>query len=1065
MEIRLLGSIEIVDGSGARIPVQGTRLQALIAALALQAGSVVSVDRLLDALWSDAPPDGATNALQRHVSSLRKVIGPGAVRRHGDGYVLDVDASSVDARAFEDLDRRGRAVLGAGDVAQARAYFAQALDLWRGDALSDLGESEFFRADITRLTEARLAALEARLDADLALGEHASLVAELERLAAEHPLREHFRAQLMLALARAGRQADALREYQTARTVLIEELGLEPSAELRALEASILDQDDSVAGARAPVGSRRRTNLPAALTAIVGRAGEVEGLQRVLEDARLTTIVGPGGAGKTRLALEVAREWFARGSDETWLVELAGVRDPDAVAPTIGAALELSEAADPASITRITQFLGRAPALLVLDNCEHLIDRVATIARELLAACPTLRILATSREPLGITGEVVRPIPALGTADAVSLFVERARAVAPRMYDGDSPSAADRDAIEQVCQALDCLPLAIELAAARVPTMHIDVLVQELDNRYRVLTRGGRTAPPRQRTLRATVDWSYDLLFDDERRVFERLAVFVGGWSLDAARAVCSDDVMTPDDVDEVLGRLVDKSLVVTKFDGKTTRYDMLQTLLEYSRERLASSEDAPRVADKHRAFFAELCAGGVAAQRGDPQREWLRTVNADGDNIRAALSALLERDRDAEVAETATGALGWYWWLAGRSTEGARWIAASMAHSDAVPPLVRARALSWNVYLGRADATGDTSSTDDVEPTVEEAIRLFREAGAIEELAEAISILSIMYSTRGDKPRMQRLVLEAERLLDESSSSPRVVAMHAWVAARRALYEGRNLDAEQGFLRANDLLRDVGDDALRTFNSMYLGRLALLRGDSDTSVNVLEAGLAATRDLGLLGLADLLTTDLGDALAVRGDVERARELLTDARRAGRDLMFLPGYGRPLIALALLEQREGNDEAARAAAEEALELVLAGDNRDGIAHCFAILGSIAERRDDTKRARELHLRAFGYAAETNEPRALALACSGLASVAGREGNAAESARLLGVADAVRRSVTWRTGWSVASAEKGDAERIEHAARRQLGPAAFDAAYADGAAHAWDVVDELRRAAR
>jgi predicted ATPase/DNA-binding SARP family transcriptional activator len=1058
MEIRLLGSLEVVDESGHRVPLQGARLRSLLAALALEAGNAVSVDRLVDALWGDAPPDGSANALQRHVSTLRKLLGGDAIERRGNGYALSLENVAVDVPSYEEVERRGRDAMSAGDVHRARMHFAQALQLWRGDALSDLTDVEFFRTETTRLNEERLTTLEARIDADLALGEHASLIAELDGLVALFPLREHFWAQLMLALARSGRQADALRTYQAARTVLVDELGIEPSDELRSLEHLVLNQSDAVASRRTPGESRRRSNLTAPITRIIGRDAELKQLRSTLEASRLVTVTGTGGAGKTRLALEVARDWFANSDDDAWFVELAGVHDAEDLIPAIASALRLSEEMNRASIARITQFLGRSPALLVLDNCEHLIEEIATLALDLLGACPSLRILATSREPLALTGEVVFPLGALRLGDAVALFAERARAVDPQWVAGGAPSPDDTDVLEQLCRELDGLPLAIELAAARIRTIHLRSLATELSDRFRLLTRGDRTAPARQQTLRAAVDWSYELLFDDERRVFERLAVFVGGCSLEGASAVCSDREITPDDVHQLLERLVDKSLVVVRFDGDATRYDMLQTLRDYSRERFDASNDAPRVTQNHTDYFLALCNRGIAAQRGEGQREWLRTMNAETENVRTALSRVM-RGGDAITAQTAAGALAWFWWMAGRSTEGARWMATASSIEGEAPPVVRARMLAWSVYLANANIAGRVLTNDEIDEIVDEAERCYRAAGELEELAETMSLIAVMYSTRGYQPRARKLILDAEQQLLELVDSPRVIAMRSWISARRALYEGRSADAEEGLRQATELLKGLGDLALCALSATYRARLALQRGDVEATVELLEGGLQLTHDLRLLGLADLLAADLGDALVLHGDLTRARNMLTEARDAGRDLIYLPGYGRPLIALAALERRVENYHAAQTAAEEALELVITGNNREGIAQCLAILGYLSETRGDLGTARAHHLRALSYALETSAVRPRALALEGLAGVARAHGDAAEAARLLGAADALRRT-SWPTGWPVASAE-GDAERLADMVRLELGASEYDAAFALGAKDPEGVVEEMR----
>ena len=1060
IEIRLMGSLEAVGDDGAPIVVRGVRAQALLAALALRCGETVGFDRLADSVWGDAPPAHASNALQKHISDLRRRFGAGTIEWRGNGYALALDPSAVDVHRFEALTARARRLIADRDVARGRALLGEALALRRGDPLQELTDLAWAQPEITRINEEYVAALEARLDADLALGRHAIVVGELEGIVAAHPLREHFWAQLMLALARSGRRAEALRAYQTVRTLLGDELGLEPSEELQRVEGQIVAQEFETPESPAAVTDRPRTNIPTPLAPMIGRRDKLDELKTLLEVSRLITIVGPGGAGKTRVALELGRAVHNDNDLDVWIVELAGVNDPDRVGPAIAAALGLSEAVDrDTSLVRIARFLHHRSTLLVLDNCEHLVDHVAPVARDLLGACPSLSIVATSREPLSIIGEVVCPMPPLPIADAITLFIERANAVArsvgPRALD-------DVRAVEELCRQLDGLPLAIELAAARTSTMTVSMLTDQINDRFRLLTRGDRSAAPRQQTLRATVDWSYELLFDDERRVFERLSVFNGGCSLGAARTVCSDSDITPDDVEELLTRLTDKSLVVVKVDRAEIRYDMLQTLHDYGRARLAESGEAARVQDEHMNYFATVCRGATAAQRGERQRAWLRTMAADGDNVRAALEMLVAQD--AQTAYEVTGALGWYWWLSGRAIEGSRWLAAARSRPGEVSTLARARLLAWGAYLGSADAGDDAPEAQVLDEVVDGALQLYREAGALVELAEMGSTLAVMYSTSGRASRTRQLLVEAQELLATLEQTPRVVALHTWLTARRALYEGRPEDADSGIRAAVQLFDATGDEALSAFTQIYLGRLATMRGDHSAAVAALERGRDIANELGLLGLADLIMTDLGDALALDGQLERARVVLSAADRGGK-LVFLPGHGASLVALALLERREGNVASAIEAATEALALVIASNNRHGIAQCLAILGFLAETEGSVDDALSHHMRALSYATETNEARSVALALEGLAGVAARERDGRRAARLLGAAEALRGATTWRVGWWVASAEIGDVDRISRAAITEIGSAAFADAFEMGAADVEAVLADIRATQR
>ncbi len=640
MHIGLLGELEVFDDVGNEIVVAGAKLRALLAVLALHPGRTVSVEHLVDALWGEEPPAAVRNGLQGLVSKLRRVLGSAdVVAMRGDGYVLDLPADAIDVGRFEHCVADGRATAAAGDLPGAVSLFSRADALWRGDALADFAYDDFAAAAITRLSDDRLAAIEERIELELQLGLHQRVVGELEVLVAAHPLQEVLRGQLMLALYRAGRQADALHAFQDGRRLLGEELGLEPGPALRRLESAILTHDPTLDHETSPAQTPAAMNpgIPAALTPLVGRDSELRDLRQLFAEQRLLTLVGPGGVGKTRLAIELGRSGAEGSAGGGYLVELAPVGDPAGVPAAIAAALGVP---DPA---RLAESIGERQVVVVLDNCEHVIGAAAEAAEGLLRQCPGLRLLATSREGLRIGGETIWPVPPLATEDAVQLFVTRAEASGAVI----EPQSEDR--IADICARLDGLPLAIELAAARARAFPIAQIADRLNDRFRLLTGGSRTALPRQQTLRAVVEWSYELLFDDERRVFERLSVLPGGGDLATAEVVCADDSIDPADVGDHLRALVDKSLVAVVSVDAGVRYTQLQTLAQYGRERLTERGDAARVRDAMAAHFARLCARSAEAYTGDVQRTWLRAIDQEHDNLRAALDWAVARG-DAET-------------------------------------------------------------------------------------------------------------------------------------------------------------------------------------------------------------------------------------------------------------------------------------------------------------------------------------------------------------------------------------------------------------------------------
>ena len=730
----------------------------------------------------------------------------------------------------------------------------------------------------------------------------------------------------MLALSRSGRQAEALRSYQSAREVLGEHLGLEPSSELRALEAAILQQEDAVVRRDAPVASPPRTNLRTPLTSIIGRRGAMRALRPLLRAHRLVTLVGPGGVGKSRLVLEAAREWFDSDEGDIWMVEFADVGDTNGVAAAILATLDVARAGEAqGDIRRLIEFLGKRRAVLVFDNCEHLVASAAHVAQELLESCPTLTIWATSREGLSIPGEVLWPVPPLVLDDAVALFIERGLAADPVGAFGDD-SAPARRALEEICTRLDGLPLAIELAAARLRTIPIGELMTGLEDRFRILNRGARTALPRQQTLRAVVDWSYDLLFDDERRVFDRLSVFRGSCTLAAAKAVCSDDDITGDDVTDLVSRLADKSLALIQSDelGGYARCRMLQTLVEYGRERLEESGDAARVYAAHGRYYSDFASRSVAALTGLKQRGWLRAVTGNLDNLRSAFDVALA-EGDAETAQCIAGGLGWYWWFTGRALEGSQWLMHARGCAGEVRPLTQARVKAWTGFARTPGFVRWAESEEspywlevpvsgpmldeEVDELCNDACKLYREVDAFDELAGVEIALAVAYSTRGGHDRAIELLIDAEQLLAGTDTEPHLRAMRHFAAARRAFIADEHDAAESAFRRSIELLEQTGADVHRAFAFRYVGRLAAIRGEFSESVTAIEHALKLASELSLTGFANVLMSDLGESLGLSGDFARARAVLEQPLTTARDVGFLPGIGQSLAALATLERR------------------------------------------------------------------------------------------------------------------------------------------------------------
>ncbi|MGZ6692968.1 MAG: BTAD domain-containing putative transcriptional regulator [Solirubrobacteraceae bacterium] len=731
IEFRILGPLEVLDGREV-LPIGGAKQRALLAVLLLSANEVVPSDRLIDDLWGERLPQSGRAALQVRISQLRKALGRGGERlvTRPPGYVLEIDPEELDLTRFE------RLVAGSERVEPTRAatMLREALALWRGSPLADISYEAFAQASIRRMEELRLEAIEKRVEADLALGRHVKLVAELEVLVAEHPLNERLLGQLMRALYDCGRQVDALAVYRQAVASLRDELGIDPGPELRELERAILQHESTLDPRARPLGDRSRAtsapeaHLPSAATTFVGRGRELAGLLALLgrAETRLLTLTGPGGSGKTRLALRAAEEAAPDYRDGVWFAGFANVTDPELIIPAIGQALGLAEQPDVAPVQRLAQWLNDRELLLVLDNLEQLVDGTTCLS-ELVARCPGLTLLTTSREPLHLAGECQYDVPALTQLEAVELFAARARAVAPTIR-------CEPDLADEICQRLDCLPLAIELAAARAKVLSHSEILSRLESRLPLLTGGPRDAPQRQRTLRAAIDWSYELLDREQRGLFARLAVFAGGCTLAAAETVCAAELDT-------MQALVDRSLVRREKD----RYGMLQTVREYALERLEQSGEADELRRGRADWLIELLRAEGLFQPGWPNERSLARVAPERENFAAALDWAFGGGMFEIVAQLAASLAG-VWLVTGRFHEAERWLSVVRDHGDRYPVRLAAEVAS----AARANAwhRGEHRKS---ERHAEHALSLWRQVGDREAIGREMLSLANAACDRGD--------------------------------------------------------------------------------------------------------------------------------------------------------------------------------------------------------------------------------------------------------------------------------------------------------------------------
>ncbi|MEV4106926.1 BTAD domain-containing putative transcriptional regulator [Nonomuraea sp. NPDC049695] len=1106
----VLGPLEVWSEDNSPVRVAEPKVRALLADLLAHGGGPISADRLIDDLWGARPGRNPVGTLQARVSQLRRSLGdPGSVVRDPAGYRLA--RADSDALRFQSLVERR-----SPSLRQRAAELEEALRLWRGSAYADFADAGFARAEAARLEEARLAALEEQAEVRLELGEPV----DLGDLVARHPLRERLVASHMKALYRGGRQSEALAAYGELRRRLGEELGLDPSPALTELHQAVLRQDPSLTprdqAHGSPTGTPApRTNLPAPLTELIGRQAELAEVRALLTTSRLVTLTGPGGVGKTRLALAAASEAASDAADfpdggwpdgvwpdGVWLVELAGAVD---VAETVAATLGVRDDSADALAPRLAGALAGKRMLLVLDNCEHLVEQVAELVSALLRAAPGLRVLATSQEPLGVTGEHVRVVPPLPEPEAVRLFTARANV---------EPS----ETVATVCRRLDGIPLALELAATRVRALGVKELADRLDDRFRLLSAGTRDAPARQRTLRAMIDWSWELLSEPERVVLRRLAVHADGCTLDAAEEVCAEPGV---DVLDTLARLVDRSLVV-RVPGP--RFRLLESVTAYCVERLREAGEHEAIRERHARYYTALASR--ADLRGPGQREWLARLDAESANLRLAVAG--------PEPLRLVNALAWYWVLRGRLHEARRSLATALAtQGPPTPPSattdVAPAITTTAATAGLAAAATGLSAMSGASPTCanaatgSEAVATGTGTGGIATSAEvgveavgaagmsafpsgeaapsaavssgAVPSGAVPSGVAVEAARASVWLAGIELLIGGPASSvrradldPAGVALADWflshvrwaygdrqaheAAAERALAAYRKSGDRWGVAAAlclrgklavgrGDLaaMERDGERGLEIFGELgdawgqmeamdVLDRAAEIRGDYAKAARLREEALRLAEELGFE--VSFRLAALGRIAMLSGDYERADDYHERARRVAVEQSYKSAEENAVLGLAMSARRQGRHEQAESYLLSLLDWLRQVRGTPGIAFVMAELGFAAEQRGAAATALARHREGYEAARATADPRAVALALEGLAGALSltadhRSETSLEAARLIGAATAIRKAV----GAPLPPGERLDVERISRRLRAVLGDEGFERALREG----------------
>jgi predicted ATPase/DNA-binding SARP family transcriptional activator len=1022
IEFQILGPLAASE-DGRPLTLGGRKQRALLTVLLLHANELVPADRLVDEIWHDAKPEAAARSLQVYVSSLRKELGKSAaaLQTLGGGYVIEIASEQLDAARFERGVDEGTAALSDGDPERAATILHEALALWRGPALADLGYESFALAEVARLEELRLVALETRIDAELALGRNGQVVAELEALVDEHPLRERLRRQLMLALYRTGRQPEALQTYRDARDALVEELGLEPSAELRELQSAMLRQDPALAVE--PPELRARRHLPTPATPLVGRRAELEYVHELFrsEDARLATLTGPGGTGKTRLAVQAAWELAERFPDGVYFVDLAPVRESSLVPNAIAGALDVRERPSRPLLDTLKEHVLDRQLLLVLDNFEH-VHEAAPIVSELLAEASGVRALVTSRMRLRLYGEHEYPVPPLTEEEALDLFAARARAVRP----GFALDGA-RTHVAELCRCLDGLPLAIELAAARSGEFSPEQMLGFLTRPLELATDGPVDVPARQQTLRATIEWSHGLLDEAARSLFARLGVFVGGCTLEAAEEVCGAEL-------ETLASLVDKSLVGDRVGpGGDPRFVMLETIREHALERLEESGEELR--GRHLVWSLAFAERAEPELRGPEQKEWLDRLHAELDNFRAAFDWSLSR-REKEASLRLASALLEFWIVRADWSEGRAWVERALALPGDVDPALHMQALRAAAEL--ADVLSDYSTAT---RRFEESLAIARAVADQREIAESLMGLAHEAERVGRGAAARPLLEESVAIFRELGDEPSLARSLGGIA-----------DLEQDYRRArsiwNETLairRRLGNRESVGWAVMQVGFCAQCEGDYIAASAAYEEGLSIGHELGYKRLTARCLTQLGEAALLQCELGEARRRYEQSLPLWRETGHRSGLLDSLRGLGNVARLEGQGEDAASLLQESLAVCRDIGSRRGEASALQGLGDLAGARGELEEAARLHREALALWRDMEDAGGVATALWRLGGLAALEGGFEAAARLLGASDAF----TKRVGATVPPCDAREHERAVAEAQVGLDGTAFEAAWTAG----------------
>ncbi len=957
--ISVLGPVE-VRRDGEPVPVPGGKTSQLLVRLALEAGAFVRADRLVEDVWAEDAVNTRPNTLQSKIAKLRRAFGDPQVIVSGEGgYSLAVEPSEVDALVVLRDSVAAAELLDAEDDRGAAELSASALERYRGDLLQGAGAADWAAPYRARLDEARMELTETQFAARLRLGGAGDLIGELESAVATYPYQEGLWELLITALYRAGRQADALATYQRVRTLLADDLGLAPGPRLQELERQILVHDSALAigerAARALEDHARAGNLPSLSAELVGRETEIAAVSDLLEAQRLVEIVGPGGIGKTAVAIATGRrlaESDGAAPGGVWLARLETATTADDVLDTVITALHVT-----GGQAALLERLKASAAVVILDNCEHVLDAAAALAVRLLDAAPPLRILCTGQVPLDVDGEAVLELTPLALPEAVELFTRRAAA-----RHRDPPAGAAYDAVHDLCRSLDGLPLAIELAAARTKTLSIEEISRRLDDRFSVLSDPTSRRPERRRALKATIQWSYELLFPDDQRGLWALATFAGGAPLPAVEYVLEALDVPASAAIDVVGRLASRSLVIVDDDGPAVRYRLLDSIRAFALDAMAESGLTERALAAHATWFADAAGSSTQGVRSSRQAEHLAFARAERTNIDAALA--WSATHDPLLAIRIVNGFGWAWVVLGDSRGAQRILAALDAAGDAAQIRDRAGALLLAAWIEAS--TGHDLAREHIAAATELA-------GAIDDVdlqARCCYYLAYVVSHHGEFEQALQLT-DRSSALYHGLDRPWDQAANWLFAARAAISAGDHARAVDARDQVERWLRELDDPWLHVRRDAMLGELARIEHRFEDAVVHIGRAAETSGRLGFLQTQAYQLSSLGRAQCQAGDyvagastlelaVEKA-EATGDVRLAALARVHLGrvlrATGRVAPARATLEaatawHRAGGGGEQAALGECLLAALDAEDQVSGAEQRLAVILEEARREDD-----------------------------------------------------------------------------------------------------------------